>query len=89
MGKSLFVQRMAEQLSAVKNVAINQCQVTIPLHGPVITSDKLLNFLKNHYEDNKCMMYHLDIAPNVSITIILTMNMVMFPSFNFSWNLSP
>ena len=67
MGKSLFIQRMAEQLSIIKQVDVEQCRTVIPIHGPVVTSDVLLNFLKDHYGDNACMIYHFDIAPNVRI----------------------
>ena len=65
MGKSLRIKRMAEQL----HLNLNQERehlVTIPLHGPVVTPDRVLDFLEEHAEDPECTIYHLDIAPSVS-----------------------
>ncbi len=66
MGKSLYIRRMAEQLEMVTEAKPEDCQVIIPIHGPVVTPDVVLKFLKEHYRKNKCVMYHFDIAPSVS-----------------------
>ena len=65
MGKSLYVQRMAVQLKTVTKAELADCQVVIPIHGPVVTPDVVLKFLKEHYQKTKCMIYHFDIAPSV------------------------
>ena len=65
MGKSLYIHKMAEQLKSVTKAELNDCQVVIPIHGPVITPDVVLKFLKDHYRKNKCMIYHFDVAPSV------------------------
>ena len=65
MGKSLYIQRMAAELKSVIKVKFVDCQVVIPIHGPIVTPDVVLTFLKEHYENNKCMIYHFDIAPSV------------------------
>ena len=65
MGKSLYIHRMAEQLKAVTKAELADCQVVIPIHGPVVTPDVLLKFLKEHYRKGKCVIYHFDIAPSV------------------------
>ena len=65
LGKSLYIQRMAKQLKTITKADITDCQVVIPIHGPVVTPDVVLKFLKDHYQKNKCMIYHFDIAPNV------------------------
>ena len=65
MGKSLFIQRMAEELKIVSKT--EPVHVTIPIHGPIVTSDVVLTFLKEHYKNNKCMIYHFDIAPSVRV----------------------
>ena len=65
MGKSLYIRRMAEQLETVTKAKLEDCQVVIPIHGPVVTPDVVLKFLKEHYRKNKCVMYHFDIAPSV------------------------
>lgn len=66
MGKSLFVQRMAEQLGVINRSSATAVQVVLPIHGPIVTSDVVLKFLKEHYMDDKCKIYHFDIAPSVS-----------------------
>ena len=67
MGKSLFIQRMANQLGVVTNNPSKSIPAVIPIHGPVVTADNVLNFLKEHYGEDKCRIYHFDIAPSVSI----------------------
>ena len=64
MGKSLFIKRMAQRL---KQECKSQESVyaVIPIHGPLVTSDVILKFFMGRYEDDKCMIYHLDIAPSV------------------------
>lgn len=69
MGKSLYIRRMAEQLKTVTKAELADCQVVIPIHGPVVTPDVLLKFLKEHYRKSKCMIYHFDIAPSVRIVM--------------------
>lgn len=66
LGKSLYIRRMAEQLKTVSKTELKDCQVVIPIHGPVVTPDVVLKFLKKHYQKSKCMIYHFDIAPSVS-----------------------
>ena len=65
MGKSLYIRKMAEQLKTVTKAEFADCQVIIPIHGPIVTSDVVLKFLKEHYRKDKCMIYHFDIAPSV------------------------
>ena len=67
MGKSLFIQRMANRLGIVANSPAKSIPAVIPIHGPLVTADVVLNFLKEHYKDEKCKIYHFDVAPSVSI----------------------
>ena len=64
MGKSLFIKRMAERLSQ-ECTSQKSVYAAIPIHGPLVTSDVILKFFMDHYEDDKRMIYHLDIAPSV------------------------
>ena len=66
MGKSLYVQRLAEKLQQSLRTT-ETVQVTIPLHGPVVTPDTVLELFKDHLKKPTCCIYHIDIAPNVSI----------------------
>ena len=68
MGKSLFIQRMGEKLHGeMCERPENDIHTVIPVHGPIVNSEVILNFLKGHYKDPKCKIYHFDIAPSVSI----------------------
>ena len=71
MGKSLYIHRMAEKLKTVAKRELADCQVIIPIHGPVITRDIILAFLKEHYQKSKCMIYHFDISPNVRFLVVI------------------
>lgn len=64
MGKSLYVQRRAEELHS--RMSRDDLAVTIPIHGPVVTNDTVLEFFNEQIERTKCTIYHLDIAPRVS-----------------------
>lgn len=65
MGKSLYVKRLAENLQT--NLGQSDVLVTIPLHGPVVTPDTVLELFKDHLKKANCCIYHIDIAPNVSL----------------------
>ena len=81
MGKSLFIQRMANQLGIVTNDPAKSTPVVIPIHGPVVTADIVMNFLKEHYRDDKCGIYHFDVAPSVSIPLKISNHYNHFQSF--------
>ena len=65
MGKSLYVQRLAENLKLNKKSSSDPVLVTIPLHGPNVSSDILLEFFKEHVHQPTCCIYHIDIASSV------------------------
>lgn len=59
MGKSLYIKKMAH--SASTPVIMN-----IPLHGPIVTSDRLIKQLTEKETDYSNAIVHLDIASAVS-----------------------
>ena len=63
MGKSLYIERQAQKLTQLNSG--KDIHVTIPIHGPTVTSDTLLNFFEQHIKKEACTLYHLDIAPRV------------------------
>ena len=67
MGKSLFIQRIASQLGVTTSDPTKSTPVVIPIHGPIATADVVLDFLKDHYREDKGKIYHFDIAPSVSM----------------------
>lgn len=64
MGKSFYVQQLAQQIT--KTMGRTSASCTIPIHGPEVTADTVMDFLIHHLQDPLCSMYHLDIASNVS-----------------------
>jgi hypothetical protein len=58
MGKSLYIQRLAEK-------RVCKQHVIIPIHGPSITTDSLLERLKDYVAGYSSAVFHIDIAPSV------------------------
>ena len=69
MGKSLYIQRLAETLKS-RGPGQFGAHVTLPLHGPVVTPDTVLDLFKDHMKNPTCCIYHIDIAPNVSLRLV-------------------
>lgn len=69
MGKSLYIQHLADELKK-KYPLSDVVHVIIPLHGPVVTPDTLLELFKDHFQQPTCCIYHIDIAPNVRSNIV-------------------
>ena len=61
MGKSLYVQRLAEAISPSSIVCI-------PLHGPHVTTDAVFEHLKDP-NNTGCTIFHIDVDPNVSTNV--------------------
>ena len=66
MGKSLYINRLAQELGGRLNQEESSVHVTIPVHGPVVTPDTILELFVDHFKNQTCCIYHIDIAPNVS-----------------------
>ena len=68
MGKSLYIQRMKEELQMRRVFSTESCAVVIPVHGPKVTFDNIVQSLKEpfqHKDSNQAIVFHLDISPNV------------------------
>jgi hypothetical protein len=63
MGKSLFITRMAEKLQAL--IPGKNALITIPVHGPVVTTDSIMDCLLCHENTSECVILHFDISPSV------------------------
>ena len=69
MGKSLYIQHMVEQLQAkIRGIGSKAC-VTVPLHGPQVSPDIVMDYLVKCMQESACTrsIFHLDVAPSVSI----------------------
>jgi len=69
MGKSLYIKRLADRLRSTLQHSTDAVHVTVPLHGPVVTPDTVLDFLQDHAKNPSCFIYHIDIAPSVGYCI--------------------
>lgn len=63
MGKSFHIQQLAKNHSLQGNAAARHH--IIPIHGPEVTADTVMEFLNKHLRDHQCSMYHIDITANV------------------------
>jgi len=63
MGKSLYIQRLTEDLMTTTTVGPHE--IIIPIHGPKVTPDTIVNTLMNHCDNSHATIFHLDISPNV------------------------
>ena len=66
MGKSLYIERLAEKLE--KQCQIKNQHIIIPIHGPVVNADTVMASLCNHVigETPIAQIIHFDIASSVS-----------------------
>ena len=62
MGKTLFITQMAEKLQTV--TGYNAC-ITIPVHGPHVTTDSVMDNLMKCQNTSHCIILHFDISPSV------------------------
>ena len=79
MGKSLFIKRMAQK-HASKKKDVMQCNTllhSIPLHGPLVTADTLMECLKDHL-GIVSTIFHFDIASDVCIYDICYISLIRF-----------
>lgn len=61
MGKSLCIRRMAQRQPL-------KSHITVPIHGPVVVPDTVMDLLQEYMAISVSSIMHLDIAPNVSFT---------------------
>ena len=87
---------MAEKLKKYKSTGT--ALVTIPIHGPEVTPDIILEFLKDHINVATSTILHFDVAPSVSclnyrisVTVIgLFLGiLLLFDSFTLPFLLRP
>lgn len=64
MGKSHYVSTLEQTLN--RRLSCNDCLKVIPVHGPIVTSDSIIECLKKYGAHGKPTIYHFDIAPGVS-----------------------
>ena len=65
MGKTLFVTRMKEKLEAVMTRHTHNPLVTIPVHGPVVTVDSIMQCLVQNEDLSHHTILHFDVSPSV------------------------
>ena len=66
MGKSLYIRRLVEKLQ--RQCQIESQHIVVPIHGPMVNADTVLESLCNHIIGNTptAQIIHFDIASSVS-----------------------
>ena len=73
MGKSLYIQRLKEELES-KTDQQGPHHVIIPVHGPKVTFDTIVQALKHSFEkitnqdSGQAIIFHIDISPSVRLS---------------------
>ena len=65
MGKSLYIKRLREALES--QTRRPPLEVVVPIHGPVVTADTVVEALIEHFGNTQATIFHLDIAPSVCV----------------------
>lgn len=55
-----------------KQKDFSQAMITVPLHGPVVTTNEILSMLLQERTDSKSCIIHLDIPQRVWLLLALT-----------------
>ena len=69
MGKSLYIRRLSEQLTTLTSQ--DPHHVVIPIHGPKVTPDTLVESLIKYIGNSQATIFHLDISPSVSCLSVM------------------
>ena len=74
MGKSLYVKKMAQKLEKLRGTG--PYIITVPIHGPKVTPDHVLELLQSFLDSNVCnsAIIHFDISPKVSLFHVLSLH---------------
>ena len=64
MGKSLYIKRLKEKL--MDSTGNDSCEVIVPLHGPKVNADILVEALSHHFHLADAAIFHIDVSENVS-----------------------
>ena len=65
MGKSFHIKHLAKNLHrSIQGKQAARCNA-IPIHGPEVTADTVMELLNKHPHNLQCSMFHIDIAASV------------------------
>ena len=76
MGKTLFITRMSERLQT--KVTGYNVLIQIPIHGPQVTTDSVMELLVKHQDTSHSTILHFDISPSVCINEAYTATIIVF-----------
>ena len=67
MGKSLYAKRLGEELAQYGLGSVSSNVAIIPLQGPIVNNDILLQLLERYKNNSTTCIYHIDISSSVRI----------------------
>ena len=65
MGKTHYISVLGRALE--ENLKCSSSSVVVPVHGPIVTVSSIIDGLRQIKDYHKPMLFHLDIAPSVSL----------------------
>ena len=86
VGKSLYIRKMKDRLMKLlkqKEKHSSKAIITVPLHGPVVTSDEVLSMLLEDETDLKSCIIHLDIPQRVGLDCLMYTFLFYFIALGF------
>ena len=67
MGKTHYISVLGRALD--KKLKCSSSSVVVPVHGPTVTASSIIDGLRQIKDYHKPMLFHLDIAPSVSLLL--------------------
>ena len=67
MGKTHYISVLGRGLD--KKLKCSSSSVVVPVHGPIVTASSIIDGLRQIKDYHKPVLFHLDIAPSVSLLI--------------------
>ena len=67
MGKTHYILVLGRALD--KKLKCSSSSVVVPVHGPIVTASSIIDGLRQIKNYHKPVLFHLDIAPSVSLLI--------------------
>ena len=70
MGKTHYISVLGRALD--KKLKCSSSSVVVPVHGPIVTATSIIDGLRQIKDYHKPVLFHLDIAPSVSLLEFLS-----------------
>ena len=76
MGKTHYISVLGRGLD--KKLKCSSSSVVVPVHGPIVTASSIIDGLRQIKDYHKPVLFHLDVAPSVSLLIFSQKNILHY-----------